>query len=55
VWIRHFLIGRGFRLLEADSMNSRKKVADPAKPRPQDLLRKMIASGKSVDSKAKNT
>lgn len=49
-----FLIGKEFFLPEADSMNRREKVADPAKPRPQDLLRKMISSGKSVDSKAKN-
>jgi hypothetical protein len=33
-------------------MGSRKKVADAAKTPSQNLLRKMIASGKSVESKA---
>lgn len=54
--MHHFFGWKRILFAEADTMNSRKKkVADPAKPRPQDLLRKMIASGKSVDSKAKNT
>lgn len=35
-------------------MSCRKKVAEPAKPLPQDLLRKMVASGKSIESKVKN-
>jgi hypothetical protein len=52
--MHHFLIGRGFPLLEADSMNRRKKVADPAKPLPQDLLCKIVASGKSIEPKVKN-
>lgn len=35
-------------------MNSRKKETNAAKPVPQNLLRKMIASGKSVQSKVTN-
>jgi len=35
-------------------MDSRKKEANAAKPVPQTLLRKMIASGKSVESKVTN-
>lgn len=35
-------------------MNSRKKEANAAKPLPQSLLRKMIASGKSIQSKVTN-
>ena len=52
--MHHFLIGKRILFAEADLMNSRKKVAEPAKPLSQNLLRKMIASGKSLTSKAKN-
>ena len=46
-----FLFGDGL-LPRVSAMDSRKKQADPAKPVPQNLLRKMIASGKSIESKA---
>jgi hypothetical protein len=35
-------------------MDRTKKTTEPDKPLPQELLRKMIASGKSLTSKAKN-
>lgn len=54
-----FLIGDEF-LSRRNAMDSRKKeanaadAANPPKPLPQNLLRKMIASGKSVQSKVTN-
>jgi hypothetical protein len=46
-----FLICSGY-FDEEKPMDTKKIMADSAKPVPEALLRKMIASGKSVHSKA---